>query len=162
MWIEFNQLPEDSRVWIFPIIHEIELHQVQILKNKIQSFIEDWTSHNQALKGSGTVLYGRFAVISLDQSQVGASGCSIDKLMRFIQMMEGELGIPLLLKTKIGIQKEETILFYTFSEIKAAITSGALVPEDKYFDLMITEKSGLHQVWMKPLMEGWLSKKLFN
>ncbi len=162
MWIEFNQLSNHSRVWIFPIAGEANASQLDLFKHHLKDFINEWTSHNQDLKGSGAIIYDRFAVVGLDESYQGASGCSIDKLMRFIQIEEEELGIPLLLKSQIGIRKGEGIRFLNLGDIKHQIANGTLTREDEYFDLMIQEKGDLEAEWVKPLSEGWLGKRLFN
>ncbi|MEO5582448.1 MAG: hypothetical protein ABIR66_07130 [Saprospiraceae bacterium] len=162
MWIEFDQLPEDSRIWIFSIDGEMQAHKHLALKEALMDFILDWTSHQQSLKASASIIDDRFIIIGLDQSQYGASGCSIDKLMRLIQKLELKTGLGLLLKNKIAIQHQNMIQWKTLSEIKQANIEGSLDEKSVYFDTMIDSVYLFKNYWIKPLNEGWLGKKLFK
>ncbi|MEP7320738.1 MAG: hypothetical protein ABI761_02425 [Saprospiraceae bacterium] len=162
MWIEFDQLPEDARIWIFSIDGEMQADKHSALKEALKDFILDWTSHQQSLKASASIIDDRFIIIGLDQSQYGASGCSIDKLMRLIQNLELKTGLSLLLKNKIAIQHLDKVQWKTVAEIKQAKMEGTLDEESVYFDTMIDSVFLFKNHWIKPLNEGWLSKKLIK
>jgi len=44
-----------------------------------------WTAHNNQLKAKGEIRYNRFLILIVDESQAGASGCSIDKSVPFYE-----------------------------------------------------------------------------
>lgn len=160
MWIEFESLPDDARIWIFTIQGEIDERTIIFLSNELKSFIHDWTSHQLTLKASAKISEGRFIILGLDQQQAGASGCSIDKLMRFIQKLELDTGLNLLLKNKIAIKGTKGIELIQFQDIKHLKMDGVLSNDIKYYDTMVDTKQVLDTNWLKSLDEGWLAKKL--
>ena len=160
MWIEFELLPEDARIWIFTIQGELDDRSRAFLTNELKAFIQDWTSHQFSLKASAKISEDRFIILGLDQQQAGASGCSIDKLMRFIQKLELDTGLSLLLKNKIAVKREKGIELFHVHDIKQCIADGTFGTDDKYFDTMVDSKYALESNWLKSLSEGWLGKKL--
>ena len=108
MWIDFNQLPDDARIWMFSIVGDVSEDTLIQMKKELKVFISEWTSHSATLEASAEWWQDNYLIISLDESKYGASGCSIDKLLRFIQKLEADYKISLLVKTKIGILQGET------------------------------------------------------
>lgn len=162
MYVPFDTLADHARIWIFPISNSISIDQARALESDAKLFVQEWTSHNHALLASAAVMENQFLIISVDESAYGASGCSIDKLMRFIQNMEGEHSISLLFKHKIFIHKGDMLKPMTIQEIKKEIETGDLEYNHYYYDTMIDTKSKLKSEWMKSLDKGWLAKKIMN
>lgn len=160
MWTEFEGLPDDSRIWIFTIQGDLSETLSNLIYSELKNFIQEWTSHQRTLNAGAKLIENRFLVIALDQSQSGASGCSIDKLMRFIQNLESITGLGLLLKNKIGIKVQESIHLLDIQDIKRFEQEGKLNHDTQYFDTLIDNKYALDHQWVKPLKEGWLGKKL--
>src|ERR1700748_2929644 len=91
----YMQFSQNSRVWVYQADRKLsdkETQQVQIL---LDNFTTGWTAHNNQLKAKGEVRYNRFLILMVDESQAGASGCSIDKSVHFMQHIEQQLGIKL-------------------------------------------------------------------
>ncbi len=162
MLVPFQNLPDHARVWVFPILENIDSEKAISLEKDLNDFVNEWTSHNMALQGSAKVLDDKLAIISVDESNHGASGCSIDKLMRFIQNLEGEYQINLLNKTMILVKKDKELKALALNEIKLALASGYLKPTDHYYDILVDNIGKLKSELLKQLDEGWISKRLMN
>ncbi len=87
-----NTLADVSRVWIYQSDKPFSASEATDIKNQIKAFCKIWTIHNQWLKADGDLLHDRFIVLMVDESQAGASGCSIDKSVHFIQSLESKFG----------------------------------------------------------------------
>ncbi|MCY7409014.1 MAG: hypothetical protein LH473_01980 [Chitinophagales bacterium] len=68
----------DSRTWIYLSKKEFSNEEVVELNSLLSVFCKDWAAHGNNLKAKGEVLYNRFIVLMVDETQAGASGCSID------------------------------------------------------------------------------------
>ena len=68
MYIDFNQLPENSRLWIYGssrIIHEedkVKIHKI------IFPFLQNWQHHGKTLSCSYTILNNHFLIVGLDET----------------------------------------------------------------------------------------------
>ena len=52
MYVNFNTLPQNSRIWIYQADREFTRVEVDLLQENAIAFIEEWTRHGAALKGS--------------------------------------------------------------------------------------------------------------
>ncbi len=162
MWIPFQDMPGSSRIWIFQGDRPIATEEINKLEPLVKSFIDEWTSHQSTVRASFNIQYHQFIIIAVDETQVGPSGCSIDKLFRFVQSMESVLGFSLLSKNKIALMKENAIITYNLPEFKNKVKQGEIHPQDQYFDLMVQDKNGLNTEWIKPVTSGWVAKYCLN
>ena len=75
---KLENLHSSSKVWLYHSDRVFTDDESREIKIRIKEFTQSWISHNQALKAHGDLLYNRFAVLIVDESHAGASGCSID------------------------------------------------------------------------------------
>ena len=79
--VDFDQLPDDARLWIFPAERPLsESEQAQLLA-VVDPFIDQWGAHAVPLTAGREMRYDRFLFVAVDQRQAGPSGCSIDALL---------------------------------------------------------------------------------
>src|ERR1700712_476692 len=89
------QFSENSRVWVYQSDKQLSDADVIKLQVQLDNFTTGWTAHNNQLKAKAEIRYNRFIVLIVDESQAGASGCSIDKSVHFMQQVEQQFGIKL-------------------------------------------------------------------
>ena len=57
MLVDFNELPDSSRIWIYPSNRNFTEDEQAELRVRIASFLEEWTAHGQSLKAGFEVKY---------------------------------------------------------------------------------------------------------
>lgn len=90
--VPFEELPDDSRVWVFAAERTLDDQQSKQMLEEVDRFLPTWNAHGSPLTVGRDWRYGRFLTIGVDQSTAGASGCSIDGLFRTLKSLEGKLG----------------------------------------------------------------------
>ncbi|MFT4833161.1 MAG: hypothetical protein ACI815_002825, partial [Psychroserpens sp.] len=88
MLVEFNSLSDTSRVWIYQASRSFSAEELEEVRTGLDQFIKEWTAHGSELAAGYEIRYNRFIVIALDQTNITASGCSIDASVRFILDLE--------------------------------------------------------------------------
>ena len=78
-------LDEGSKVWIYHCSDVIPEEKIPEIKQHIFNFVSQWVSHSRELKAYGNIFHNRLLCLFVDESQAGASGCSIDSSVRFIK-----------------------------------------------------------------------------
>jgi hypothetical protein len=94
--VSFDALPDDARLWCFGASQALEAAETQRLRDSMESFVGRWTAHRRDLQAGFTWVHDRFLLVGVDESQAGASGCSIDALTRHLRDLGAELGLDLL------------------------------------------------------------------
>ena len=93
--VEFEQLPDDARVWIFAAERSLSGEEQTRVLAEVDRFLAEWSAHDMPLASGREVRYDRFLFVAVDQRRVGPSGCSIDALVRQMKALQQELGVEL-------------------------------------------------------------------
>mgnify|MGYP003346403969 CR=1 FL=1 len=84
MFVNFQKLPEESRIWIYGAQDVISSENQKLISDKIIDFLNNWSHHGKPLTSSFTFIKNRFLVIGLDESKNPTGGCSMDTLQNLI------------------------------------------------------------------------------
>jgi len=148
-----------KKVWAFIISKPLGEFELGQLKHDVQTFAESWTAHEQALSSSLEIIGNRIIVLQVDEEITGASGCSIDKLTRFMKLTELKYGVELLNRMLVAYQNGESIDIMPISQIKEALEKNQISENTLIYNTAIsTEKEQAE--WLKPLKDTWLNKYL--
>ena len=157
MHVAFDHLPPRARVWIYQASRPLAEGELMALLPRLAAFAEEWTSHGRQLAASAQVLHRQFLVIGLDEEVAGASGCSIDASVRFVQELEKRLGVQLLEKSRMAFLVGGELRQFTRRELRAAIAAGEVGPDTLYFNNTLATKQQLDGQWPAPAGQTWLA-----
>jgi len=158
MYVAFDQLSDQARVWIYQASRPLTSDELIRVLPQLARFGEEWTSHGRALLASAEFLHRQFLVIGLDESVAGASGCSIDSSVRFVQQLEQQLGLELLEKSRLAFLHAGEVWLLDRREVPAAVADGRLQPDTFYFDNTVATKAELAERWPAPAAKTWLAR----
>ncbi len=148
-------LNDQSRVWIYQSNRPFSQEEVTEIKEKIQNFAQSWVSHNRALKAHGDVYHNRFIVLMVDETQAGASGCSIDSSVRFLQQLQAAYGIDLFDRMNFSFEKDGEVHTVSRAEFQELFQNGKINAQTPVFDTLVKTKADFDQAFKKPLSESW-------
>jgi hypothetical protein len=157
MYVAFDHLPPQARVWIYQASRPLAEEEIMPLLPRLAAFAEEWTSHGQQLAASAQLLHKQFLVIGLDEQVAGASGCSIDASVRFVQGLEQHLGLQLLEKSRMAFLTNGELRLLTRRELREAIAAGQVQADTLYFNNTLTTKGQLDDQWPAPAGQTWLA-----
>ncbi len=149
MLVDFNTTADNSRIWIYSAEHKLTKDQKGYILKSISAHLQNWEAHKVPLTAGVTILENHFIVVALDDSEHGASGCSIDTLQKLIQNLEKHLSISLLNRLNVFCKIEDEILCIPSFKLDGIAKANTL-----FYDLTIQNKSDLHS-FLKPISEGW-------
>jgi hypothetical protein len=107
----FKQLVENfsptSRVWYYLSNRLFDSTESDYVQTKIDEFVTvNWKSHGAKLNATGILLYNQLIVLSVDDSSLGASGCSIDSSVKFIKELGTELQVDFFNRMYVLVSNE--------------------------------------------------------
>src|SRR6056300_477584 len=137
MLIPFDQLPENSRVWIYPSDRAFDEVEAKSIQKKTEDFITQWTAHGTDLQAGVDIPYDRFIVLGLNESVQSASGCSIDASVHFIQSLEQEFGLSLLDKMNVTYRDKNTINHIHLKDFRTMAKKKQLDPSVIVFNNLV-------------------------
>lgn len=159
MTSSLDRLASDSRIWIYGAERALTDLETTIIRARLQEFVAGWVSHRKELSAAADVLYERFLVIAVDESQAEASGCSIDGSVRFLQELGAELGIDFFNRMRFSFRDEAgNIHTVSREEFKDMYRNGTLENDTIVFDPLVKELGELRQIFERPLEDSWHSR----
>ncbi|MCM4156785.1 ABC transporter ATPase [Gramella sp. AN32] len=161
MLVPFNELPDESRVWIYQANRSFTEEEVTEISQKLDRFIEKWTAHGASLKASYDIKYRRFITLALDQQINAASGCSIDASVQFIQQLEKEYSVDLLDKMNVSYKQGEFIAHKSLADFRKMAKEKAVSPKTIVFNNLVNNKAEYLSDWEVPASESW-HKRFLN
>jgi hypothetical protein len=150
----FN-LKETSRVWVYQSSKLLSEKEVIVLQSQLNAFVKDWTAHSQQLSAASDILFNRFVILAVDESQAGASGCSIDKSVHFLQSIENQYVTTLFDRLNFAYFDNNETKTVSSNDFKRLYTEGPISDETLVFDNMVNTVGALKTSWLKPLKESW-------
>ena len=148
-----------NRVWAYIISKPLSAGELQQLKAAGQDFVTGWTAHENKLSAGFNVLYDRIILVKVDEDVHNASGCSIDKLTRFVKDAEANFGIELLNRFLVAYKTNTGIEVVHASKIKDLLAENVISENTIVLNTAVANETEL-QNWEQKLKDTWLSKYL--
>lgn len=160
MIVDFQNLPEDSRIWIYQANRKLADEEVELIGEKARAFLVNWTAHGADLEAGFELKYNRFIVIGLNQANASASGCSIDASVHFIQSLEKELDVDLMDKMNVTFYSGKYIAHKPLSDFKKMAKNKSVSPNTVVFNNLVNTKGEYLEHWEVPAKDSWHSRFL--
>jgi hypothetical protein len=149
------QFSKSSRVWVYQSTTVLTAEQTASIQGHLNNFTQSWTAHNNQLKATAVVQYNRFLILVVDESQAGASGCSIDKSVNFMKQLEQEFHITLFDRFNLAYRDGAEIVSVSRNEFEELIKAGKITEDTIVFNNLIQTLDELESKWEVPLKDSW-------
>ena len=146
---------ENSRVWVYQSDKKLSDNEVNQIQKQLNSFVTSWTAHNNQLKAKAEVKYNRFLILIVDESQAGATGCSIDKSVNFMKQIGEAYHINLLDRFNLAYREGEEVLSAPRHNFEAMIQQGTINKQTIVFNNMVQNLKELQTKWEVPFKDSW-------
>ncbi len=156
----FGTLDESAKIWIYQSNRFLSEKEVLWLNEELDRFVKDWSSHNYQLKAGFEIQENLFVILAVDESSTTASGCSIDKSVRFLQKIEKDFNIRLMDRMIFACllnPGEQKPSLFSLDELKEAFSIGTINKETIVYDNLVNTKKDFLHHWKKPLGNSWLN-----
>src|SRR6185295_4440463 len=147
---------DQSRIWIYLSNRVFTEAEVSELNPLLEQFCIQWTAHGSNLKAHGEVLHHRFIILMVDETTAGASGCSIDKSIHFIQEIEKEFDVQLFNRMLFAWKEGGEICISNMNELQKLFDDGVISEQTVVFDTTVTIKKDLDTRFEIPLGQSWM------
>jgi hypothetical protein len=159
MYIPFNELSNEARIWIYQSDKVIPVEMQTEINDLTRAFLEEWTAHQQTLHASFTVLHNYFLILAVDENVNLASGCSIDKSVKFIEQLGKRLQIDFFNRMNVVYKQNDTVQLTSSKGFIETYQHNDTMPTFIFNNLILTKKA-LAEHWLIPAEDSWLGSRL--
>lgn len=153
-------MPAHARVWVYKSAQPFTDAEQRLIADRGAAFTSTWAAHGAPLEATIEVLRGHFVVVAVDEEQARASGCSIDKSVRFIQGLERELGRSLTDRMVLVYERDGAVRSCRVDEVEDLLEEGELHAGSMVFDDLVSTKGDLDARFRIALRDSWLERFL--
>ncbi|MFT4736189.1 MAG: hypothetical protein ACI8QD_002430 [Cyclobacteriaceae bacterium] len=154
-------MPDHARLWVYQADRVLNQIQIDFIQKHTSTFVENWAAHGSGLTATFAIEHDQFLVLMVDESNAGASGCSIDSSVSFIRQMESALQVSFLDRSKVAIMKDDLVELYEISQVKSKIEAGEITADSTVFNNAVSTYGMWKSSWRQVASESWM-KRFFS
>jgi len=158
MLADLIALSDNSRVWLYQADRVLSDEEKDEMKVAIFDFVKQWTAHSKDLLAYGNIFHNRVLGLFVDETLMGASGCSIDSSVKFVTQLGNHFNVDFFNRMLFSYLIDETIYTVTQPELKALYANGTIHDKTLMFDNLVKNKGDFLTSWLKPLEESWVKR----
>lgn len=160
MLVEFNTLPERSRIWVYQADRSFTDAEIIAIETSLSTFVQNWKRHGDNLKASFLIKYKQFIILAVDEDYNDVSGCSIDASVHIIQQLQQQLKVDLLNKMKVTFKDGDSINTVSMAAFKDYAKLDKITSKTLVFNNLINSKAELSDGWEVEAGQSWHAKFL--
>lgn len=146
----------NSRVWVYTASRPLTAEESAFAQKNLDAFCKQWTAHNHALKAKAEVVENQLLILMVDETQAGASGCSIDKSVHFLEQLGDAIGADFFERMRFGwVNPQGEMQFANRPEFTALVQEGKIAAETLVADTLVQTKAQLLEKWLVPFEKSW-------
>ncbi len=151
-------LPDNAKIWIFQANRDFSLSEKTEIEKALGHFIKSWKAHGADLSADYSLPYNRFIVVGIDENQMQATGCSIDKLTHLIKLFDKKFELELLNRMLVSMYEDNKITSLSLSEFKERLKSNEISDRVEIFNTAISNFFDFKSKFILPIENSWAAK----
>ena len=161
--VDFSQLPDHGRVWVFPASRGLEVNEVERLLAEVDGFLDGWAAHGVPLRSARAFTDHQFLLVGVDEDAEAPSGCSIDALVNRLKDLGSGLGVTLVEHGPVWFRDGAEVRTASRPEFRRLVGEGRVTPDTSVFDTSVTRLAELRSRGLeRPARDSWHGPAFFG
>lgn len=149
----------ESRLWVYTINRALTSDESLETQAVLDQFCRQWTAHDQALKATAEIFQQRFILLMVDETQAGASGCSIDKSVHFLEDLGTRLGVDLFDRMQFGwVDETGQVRVSQRADFSKFVQESVINVDTPVLNTLVSTRKELLSDWYLPFGQSWHKK----
>ena len=160
MWVNFDDLPLQSRVWVFQSNRIMRPDEQSSIDDGVKNFVQKWSTHGVQMLASHVLYHNCFVVIAANEQKQAASGCSIDSFTALFKAFGTQYNLSFFDRFSIAHKLGDEVVISDLDDFKQLIGDGRVTQDTLVFNNLINLRQDLFTKWELPLKESWQKRYL--
>lgn len=145
-----------SRLWVYTCARPLTQEEATFAQQQLDAFCRQWTAHNHALKARAEVFENQLLILMVDETQAGASGCSIDTSVHFLEKLSQHLAVDLFERMRFGwVDEQGQVQFAKRPEFSILVAEGKIGTDTLVLDTLVQTRGQMAERWLIPFGKSW-------
>lgn len=155
--LPFRDLPDGARLWLLALKLSATHGD---LAPTLDAALAKWRHKGMQYHAAWSLLEGRILAIAEPTLAAQPSGCAIDGMLRTVQRLTEEAGLPLADAQDVVVRLPDGLRILSRTDLEARLADGTLDGATPVLDLALYTLGDLRQGRLeKPLAATWIGRK---
>lgn len=150
-----SSLPDHSRIWIYTADRVLNAVEQATFRQSLEEFCAGWQSHGSELASAGELFEGCLLVLAVDERSAGASGCSIDKSVRWLKEWGVTHGVDFFNRHLVVYREQEVWRLTGVQQFWAMRKAGIVTEETEVVDTLCKDLGQWKTAGVVPFTRSW-------
>ncbi len=156
MEIALQHIQDTDRIWVYQANRFLTEAEIELIRTAGNAFVASWATHGKPLRANVAIAHNLFVIVSVDEEQAKASGCSIDKSVNWISTLGRDLHIDFLDRMQIAYKVEQNVVrIHPMNEFEQLAANGQIESSTLVFNNLVFNGKELKNAWNIPASESW-------
>lgn len=147
---------DQTRIWIYQANRHFTPEEIPSINQALNSFSKEWAAHGANMKTACFIVDPCFIIMAVDQSNISASGCSIDSSVKILKEIEKKFDLDLFDRLNLSYENEQgQIEIIKMSEFQNGLKSGQFNTNTIVFNNLIDSIQDLRSNWKTTVANSW-------
>ncbi len=160
MFVDYNSLSDESKVWIYPSSRKFYNTEIEEVEKLLKDFIDDWKKEDENFKASYQFLYNRFIVLVAENNESTLTNADLDHSVSFILKLQEKFDIALLDKMNVCFKQGEYVQYKELKDFKKLVKNRAVTGKTIVFDNLVNNNHDFKNFWEIPIEDSWYNRFL--
>jgi hypothetical protein len=152
----FEHIQDSDRIWVYQSNRFLSEAEIELIQTSGNAFVASWATHGKPLRANVAITHNLFVIVSVDEEQAKASGCSIDKSVNWISTLGRDLHIDFLDRMQIAYKDERNIVqIHPMNEFEQLAANSQIESSTLVFNNLVFNGKELKNSWNIPASESW-------
>ena len=157
MYIPFQDLPDSARIWVYQATRPLDSQELELISNTLIQSCQSWEAHGAPLQASFEIRYDQVIIVAVNEAMNVASGCSIDASTRWFKTLGESLQVDFF-NRDLALVRNEQVHLIALGQLKAAVQSGALTPEDAIITPLLQTVQQYRSSWLSQAADSYVKR----
>ena len=159
MEIALQHIQDSDRIWVYQANRFLTEVEIELIRTAGNAFVASWATHGKPLRANVAIAHNLFVIVSVDEEQAKASGCSIDKSVNWISTLGRDLHIDFLDRMQIAYKVEQNVVrILPMNEFEQLAANGKIESSVFVFNNLVFNGKELKNAWIIPASDSWHSR----
>lgn len=158
MFVPFESISPDSRIWIYQSTGKFSRQDSDTIHAHLRQFTESWLVHGKPLRCSYDIRYDQFIILAVDESYSAPSGCSIDSSVNAIKALEPLTGHRFFERNLVAFMDRGEVILIPVQQLKQKFRENIWNEATFAFNNLVDKKWQLERNWLVPAGKTWLNR----
>lgn len=157
MYIPFQEMPAQARIWVYQASRSLQAQELDQIKQTLAQSCQVWEAHGAPLQASFEIKYNQVIIVAVNEAMNAASGCSIDASTRWFK----DLGDALLVdffSRDVAVVRNEQMELFPLGQMKAAVEAGNLTRDDQIITPLLQTVQQYRDSWLSTAADSYLKR----